>query len=73
MYCEFQNPLHRLRMKQGAEYSKWHLQPSFHLSATADTAETPVAEVLAIIGQQSVIILAETRAGALDNRFRRIA
>jgi hypothetical protein len=33
----------------------------------ADAAETPVAEVLAVIGQHAIVILAETRPGAPDD------
>ena len=34
------------------------------LSAPVDAADAPVAEVLAVIGQQAIVVLAETRAGA---------
>jgi hypothetical protein len=72
MFCVLQNPPHPLRVKQGAEYSEWQPQRSFHLSAMADAAETPVAEVLAVISQQAIIILAEARTRASDNLFGRI-
>jgi hypothetical protein len=41
------------------------------LSTAADTAETPVAEVFAVIGQRPIIVVAETPAGAPDNLLRR--
>ena len=69
MFRVLQNPPHSLRVKR-AEYSQWQLQPSFHLSAAADTAKTPIAEVFAIIGQQPIIAFAKARAGAPDNLFR---
>ena len=68
MFWILQNPPHRLRVKQSAEYSERQLQRSLHLSAVAHAAETPVAEVLAVIGQKAIIILAEARAGASNNR-----
>src|SRR5271167_171859 len=52
MFCVLQSPPYRLRMKQSIEDSEWQLQRLLHLSAAADAAETPVAEVLAVIGQQ---------------------
>ena len=58
-------------MKQGAEYLKWQPPPSFDLSTSADTADTPVAEVLTIVSEQPISVLAETRAGAPDNLARR--
>jgi hypothetical protein len=64
------NSPRELRMKQSAESSEWQPQWSLHLSAAVDAAETPVAEVFAVIGQQAIVILAEARAGASDNLFR---
>jgi len=61
-----------LRVKQRTENAQGQLQPSFHLCAAADTADTPVAEVLTVIGQQPIVTLAEARAGAPHNLFRRI-
>ena len=72
MVCVLQNPSHRLRVKQSAEYSEWQLQRSLHLSAVAYAGETPVAEVLAVIGHHAIVILAEARAGAPDNLVGRI-
>jgi hypothetical protein len=46
-------------MKQGAEQAKWQYQRSFHLGAMTDAVETPIAEVLAVIGEQPIVILAE--------------
>src|ERR1019366_2072365 len=42
-------------------------QPPFDLRAATDTAEAPIAEVLAVIGQQAIIVLAEARSSASDN------
>jgi hypothetical protein len=60
-------------VKQGIEYSEWQLQRSLHLSAMAHAVETPVAEMLAVIGQQAIIVLTEARAGASDYFFGRIS
>jgi hypothetical protein len=57
-------------MKQGTEESQG--RAPLHLFAAANSAPTPVAEVLAVIGQQPIIVLAETRPGALDDLLRRI-
>jgi hypothetical protein len=75
MHCLLQNPPHRLRMKQSIEDPEWQLQRLLHLSAVAHAAETPVAKVLAVIGQQAIIILTEARSGAsnyLCGRIRRL-
>jgi hypothetical protein len=72
MFCVLQNPPHRLRVKQGAEYSERQLQRSLYLSAVAHTEVTPVAKVLAVIGQQAIIILSEAGAGTSDDLFGRI-
>jgi hypothetical protein len=66
MVCALQNPPHWLGVKQSIEDSEWQLQRLLHLSAVAHAAETPVAEVLAVIGQQAIIILAEARPGTSD-------
>jgi hypothetical protein len=51
-------------VKQSAEqHSEWQPERACHLSAPAHAAETPVAKVFAVIGQQAIVILAETRAG----------
>jgi hypothetical protein len=71
MFRVLQIPPRRLRMKQRAEQAKWHHQRSFHLGAMTDAVETPIAEVLAVIGQQAIVILAEARAGASDDFFGR--
>jgi hypothetical protein len=71
MFQVLQIPPHGLRVKQGTEYSERQPQRSLHLSAVADAGETPVAEVLAVIGEHAIIILAEARAGASDNLFGR--
>lgn len=62
---------HRLRMKQRAEHAKRQYQRPFHLGAMTDAVEAPIAEVLAIIGEQAIVILAEARAGAADDFLRR--
>ena len=64
--------MQRLRVKQSAEYSEWQLERACHLSAQANAAETPVAKVLAVIGQQTIVVLAEARASTPYNLFRRI-
>jgi hypothetical protein len=38
----------------------------------ADAADTPVAEVLTIVGEKPIIVLAESRKSAPDNLFGRI-
>src|SRR5712671_4603373 len=58
-------------MKQRAEHAKWQHQRPFHLGAVTDAVEAPIAEVLAVIGQQAIIILAEARASASDGFFGR--
>src|SRR5271168_1020016 len=72
MDCILQNPPYRLGMKQCIEDSEWQLQRLLHLSAVAHAAETPVAEMLAVIGQQAIITLAEARPGTSDDLFGRI-
>src|ERR1700677_4653640 len=62
-------PPERLRVKWGAEQAK--RQPPLHLSAATDTTETPIAEVLAIVAQQPIIVLPEARAGAPDDLIGR--
>jgi hypothetical protein len=69
MFRALQNPPHRLHLKQSIEDSKWQLQRLLHLSAMAHAADTPVAEVLAVIGEESIIVLAEARACAPDYFF----
>jgi hypothetical protein len=64
--------MHRLRVKQSAEHSEWQPERVCHLSAQANAAETPVAKVLAVIGQQAIVILAEARASTPYNFFGRI-
>jgi hypothetical protein len=71
MFRVLQNPPSRLRVKQRAEQAKWPHQRSFRLGAMTDAVETPIAEVLAVIGQQAIIILAEARAGTSDDFFGR--
>jgi len=61
-----------LGVEQAAEYPRRQSQPFLYLSTAADPAETPVAKVLAIIGQQTIVVLAETRAGAPDDLIGRI-
>ena len=73
MFTALRNGLCPLRVKQRTDNPQWQLQPAFHLCAAADAAETPVAEVLAVISQQPVITLTEARAGAPHNLFRRIS
>ncbi len=46
---------------------------TFNLCTAADTADAPIAQVLAVIAQQAEIALAEPRAGALHNLLRRVA
>jgi hypothetical protein len=48
------------------------LQSALDLRTVTDAAEAPVAEVLAVIGQQAIVILADARAGASYNLFGRI-
>src|ERR1700685_2514949 len=72
MVCVLQNPPPRLRMKQSIEDSERQLQRLLDLRAVANAAETPVAEVLAGIGQQAIIVLPEARPGASDDPFGRI-
>ena len=62
----------RLRVKHGEEYAKGEPQSSFDLCAVADAAEAPVAEVLAVIGQQAIVVLTDTRARAQYDLFGRI-
>jgi hypothetical protein len=59
-------------VKQNIEYAEWQVQRSLHLGAMAHAVQTPAAEMLAVIGQQAIIVLAETRAGASDYFFGRI-
>ncbi len=68
-----QNPTHRLRVKQGPENSEKQLEKrlKMHLGAMAHAAVTPVAEVLAVIGEQTIIILAEPRARTSNDLLRR--
>jgi hypothetical protein len=58
-------------MKQRAEQAKWQHKRPFHLGAMTDAVETPIAEVLAVIGQQAIIVLTEARTGASDDFFGR--
>ena len=64
--------MHRLGVKQRAEHSEWQPERACHLSAQANAAETPGAKVLAVIGQQAIVILAEARASTPHNLFGRI-
>ena len=72
MDCILQNPPYRLGMEQCIEYSEGQLQRLLHLGAVAHAAETPVAEMLAVIGQQAIVTLAEARSGTSDDLFGRI-
>lgn len=72
MDCILQNPPYRLGMEQCIEYSEGQLQRLLHLGAVAHAAETPVAEMLAVIGQQAIVTLAEARPGTSDDLFGRI-
>src|SRR5208337_4946144 len=72
MVCVLQNPPRRLGVQQSIENSEWQLQWLLHLSAVAHAAEKPVAEVLAVIGQQAIIIFSEARSGTSDYLFGRI-
>src|SRR5450631_89053 len=58
-------------MKQRAEHAKWQHQRPFPLGAMTDAVERPIAEVLAVIGQQAIIVLTEARMGASDDFFGR--
>jgi hypothetical protein len=51
---------------QSIKDPEWQLQRLLHLSAMAHAVQTPVAQVLAVVGQQAIIVLAEARAGAPD-------
>jgi hypothetical protein len=51
-------------VKQGEEYTEGQLAPTLDLRTAADAAEAPVAEVLAVIGQQAIVVLADARANA---------
>jgi len=62
----------QLRMKSSAQEFQWPLQTPFDLGTAANAAQTPVAEVLAIVGQQPVVVLAQARAGAPDDFVGRI-
>jgi hypothetical protein len=64
--------MHRLRVEHSAEYPEWQLERTCHLSAQAHAAETPVAKVLAVVGQQAIVILAEARASTPHSLFGRI-
>src|SRR5579863_3102484 len=61
-----------LGVKQGDEHTKGQLPPSLDLRAMADAAAAPVAEVLAVIGQQAIVVLADARASASHDLFGRI-
>jgi hypothetical protein len=72
MSCVIQIPPQRLRLKQSIEYTERQLQRPLHLSAIAHAVETPVAKVLAVVGEEAIIVLTEARAGAPDYLVWRI-
>jgi hypothetical protein len=65
--CGFQAGGDQLRVKQGHERPQGQAQWLPNLGAVADATDTPVAEMLTIVGQKPVIILAEARARASYN------